>query len=94
VWELFSRHLFSGAESPSTHRLAKIKAWIDANNPGDPLIPFSVSLEERLSALPDEEKADAAKEAGAGSALGKITTAGYASLDVCEPSYELAVCLS
>jgi len=63
-------------------RLAKIKGWIDANNPGDPLIPFSVALEERLEALSDADKAEAEKEAGATSALGKITQAGYASLDV------------
>lgn len=66
---------------PNLPRLAKIKAWIDTNNPGDPLIPFSVSLEERLSALSEEDKAAAQKE-GAQSALGKITQAGYASLDV------------
>ncbi|KAI6025019.1 hypothetical protein PISMIDRAFT_27366 [Pisolithus microcarpus 441] len=61
--------------------LPKIKAWIDTNNPGDALIPFSVALEERLSSLSDEEKAEAQKE-GAQSALGKITQAGYASLDL------------
>ncbi|KAI6042461.1 P-loop containing nucleoside triphosphate hydrolase protein [Pisolithus marmoratus] len=61
--------------------LPKIKAWIDTNNPGDALIPFSVALEERLSSLGDEEKAEAQKE-GAQSALGKITQAGYASLDL------------
>ncbi|KAF9223598.1 hypothetical protein BS17DRAFT_733193 [Gyrodon lividus] len=61
--------------------LPKIKAWIDANNPGDPLIPFSVALEERLSHLGEDEKAEAQKE-GAQSGLGKITQAGYASLDL------------
>ncbi|KAI5998825.1 P-loop containing nucleoside triphosphate hydrolase protein [Pisolithus albus] len=61
--------------------LPKIKAWIDTNNPGDALIPFSVALEERLSSLSDEEKAEAQKD-GAQSALGKITQAGYASLDL------------
>ncbi|KAI6107913.1 P-loop containing nucleoside triphosphate hydrolase protein [Pisolithus sp. B1] len=61
--------------------LPKIKAWIDNNNPGDALIPFSVALEERLSSLSDEEKAEAQKES-AHSALGKITQAGYASLDL------------
>ncbi|KAG8213161.1 P-loop containing nucleoside triphosphate hydrolase protein [Butyriboletus roseoflavus] len=65
---------------PKFRRLPKIKAWIDTNNPGDPLIPFSVSLEERLSALSEEEKA--AAQDGAQSALGKITQAGYASLDL------------
>ncbi|TDL25643.1 hypothetical protein BD410DRAFT_826284 [Rickenella mellea] len=62
--------------------LPKIKGWIDEHNPGDPLIPFSVALEERLALLPEEERADAEKEAGAQSALGKITQAGYASLDL------------
>ncbi|KAG2153964.1 P-loop containing nucleoside triphosphate hydrolase protein [Suillus clintonianus] len=62
--------------------LAKIKGWIDTNNPGDPLIPFSVSLEERLAQLPDDERAEAQKEPGTQSALGKITQAGYSSLDL------------
>ena len=67
---------------PSFRRLPKIKAWIDANNPGDPLIPFSVALEERLAPLTEEAKEAERKSAGAQSALGKITQAGYASLDV------------
>lgn len=63
--------------------LPKIKAWIDEHNPGDPLIPFSVSLEERLALMAsDEERAEEEKNIGANSALGKITTAGYASLDL------------
>ncbi|KAI1786759.1 P-loop containing nucleoside triphosphate hydrolase protein [Ganoderma leucocontextum] len=63
--------------------LPKIKAWIDEHNSGDPLIPFSVSLEERLALMAsDEERAEEEKNIGANSALGKITTAGYASLDL------------
>jgi obg-like ATPase 1 len=62
--------------------LPKIKTWIDEHNPGDPLIPFSVALEERLGPLSPEEKEEEQKKAGAQSALGKITTAGYTSLDV------------
>ncbi|EPS96720.1 hypothetical protein FOMPIDRAFT_1167253 [Fomitopsis schrenkii] len=62
--------------------LPKIKAWIDENNSGDPLIPFSVALEERLVNLSDEECAEEEKKIGAVSALPKITTAGYASLDL------------
>ncbi|KAG8929184.1 hypothetical protein FRC01_004720, partial [Tulasnella sp. 417] len=61
--------------------LPKIKQWIDENNPGDLLIPFSVALEERLAPLSADEKAEEAKN-GAASALGKITTAGYAGLDL------------
>ncbi|WWC99647.1 GTP-binding protein YchF [Kwoniella sp. B9012] len=65
--------------------LPKIKAWIDENNPGDSLIPFSVALEERLVRMTDEEKVAEAEALGLGknaSALGKITTAGYTSLDL------------
>lgn len=63
-------------------RLAKIKAWIDTNNPGDPLIPFSVALEERLASLSPEEKKEEEMKISATSALPKITQAGYSSLDV------------
>jgi len=62
--------------------LSKIKAWIDTNNPGDPLIPFSVSLEERLLKLSDEDQEAELKNIGTQSALGKITQAGYSSLDL------------
>lgn len=64
------------------YRLPKIKAWIDENNPGDPLIPFSVALEERLAQLSAEEKKEEEKKIGTTSALPKITQAGYTSLDV------------
>ncbi|KAJ7677372.1 P-loop containing nucleoside triphosphate hydrolase protein [Mycena rosella] len=62
--------------------LPKIKAWIDEHNPGDPLIPFSVALEDRLAPMSPVEKEEAQKAAGATSALGRITQAGYASLDL------------
>ncbi|KAJ8462275.1 hypothetical protein ONZ45_g17994 [Pleurotus djamor] len=51
--------------------LPKIKAWIDANNPGDPLIPISVALEERLALMSPEEKEEEQKAIGAQSCLGK-----------------------
>ncbi|WRT64115.1 GTP-binding protein YchF [Kwoniella shivajii] len=65
--------------------LPKIKAWIDENNAGDSLIPFSVALEERLVRMTDDEKVAEAESLGLGknaSALGKITTIGYATLDL------------
>ncbi|OBZ72235.1 Obg-like ATPase 1 [Grifola frondosa] len=62
--------------------LPKIKAWIDERNPGDPLIPFSVALEDRLASMSDEDKEEEQKKIGATSALGKITQAGYSSLDL------------
>ena len=72
--------------STKTCRLPRIKAWIDQNNPGDPLIPFSVAFEERLVSLLAEEKKAEEEKVGATSALGKITQAGYTSLDVREES--------
>ena len=65
-----------------SRRLPKIKAWVDEHNPGDLIIPFSVALEERLVSMSDEERAEEEKSIGATSALGKITQAGYAGLDV------------
>ena len=66
--------------------LPKIKAWIDEHNPGDPLIPFSVALEERLALLADDEERKAEEERiGAKSCLPKITHVGYTSLDVRRP---------
>lgn len=62
--------------------LAKIKGWIDENNTGDPLIPFSVALEERLAAMTVDEQAEEEKKIGVTSALGKITQNGYSNLEV------------
>ncbi len=64
--------------------LPKIKAWIDENNPGDQLIPFSVSLEQRMADLESDEerKAEYEKLGLPGSALSRITTVGYNSLQL------------
>lgn len=65
--------------------LPKIKEWIDNNNPGDLLIPFSASLEEQLFSLEEEsaQKEYLAKLGeGVTSALGKITKSGYDGLDL------------
>lgn len=65
--------------------LPKIKEWIDKNNPGDQLIPFSVALEERLMALggPDKE-AEELKKLGDNvtGSLGKIIKSGYDALQL------------
>lgn len=62
--------------------LPKIKEWVDANNGGDLIIPFSVALEERLSRMSEEEQKAELEKIGATSALGKIITAGYQALHV------------
>ena len=41
-----------------------------------------MSLEERLAPLDPEEQKEEEAKVGASSALGRITTAGYASLDL------------
>lgn len=62
--------------------LPKIKQWIDANNVGDPLIPFSVAFEERLAVMTPEDKKAEEENVGATSALAKISHAGYTALEV------------
>ncbi|KAF2686469.1 GTP-binding protein-like protein YchF [Lentithecium fluviatile CBS 122367] len=54
--------------------LPKIAAWVKENAEGDPIIPVSVSLEERLGAMSDEEAAEELKKLGTKSALPKIVT--------------------
>ena len=43
----------------------KIKEWIDANDPGAMLIPFSGVLESALLDMESDAKADFLKEKGA-----------------------------
>ena len=40
-------------------RLPKIKEWIDKNNPGDLMIPFSADFESQLSMLESKEDKNA-----------------------------------
>ncbi|VEU22375.1 DEKNAAC103579 [Brettanomyces naardenensis] len=63
--------------------LPKIKAWVDANSPGDAIIPLSICLEERLSHLEtDEEREEEEKKIGAKTALPKIITVMRKKLDL------------
>lgn len=63
--------------------LLKIKEWVDANSPGDVIIPLSVSMESHLSNLEtDEEREAYCKEIGAQSALPKIITTMRQKLDL------------
>lgn len=53
--------------------LPAVAEWIKTNSPGDPIIPVSVSFEERLSAFEnDEEVKEECKKVGADSALPKV----------------------
>lgn len=63
--------------------LLKIKEWVDANSPGDVIIPLSVSMESALSTMETDEERDAyCKEIGAVSALPKIITTMRQKLDL------------
>lgn len=60
--------------------LPKIKGWIDANDPGAVLIPFSGAFELKVVEMDPEARADFFKEVGAISALDKIIKTGYKAL--------------
>ncbi|KAI7905312.1 GTP-binding protein YchF [Cokeromyces recurvatus] len=62
--------------------LPKIKAWIDQNSAGDPMIPYSGAYEYRLSLATSEEKEEIQKENNAFSVLPKIIVMGYAALQL------------
>ncbi|KAJ3091823.1 hypothetical protein HK102_013347 [Quaeritorhiza haematococci] len=71
--------------------LPKIKGWIDANHPGDILIPYSGALELKLTLMQsDEEKAAYLKELATKydaptpvtSAFAKIIVTGYQALQL------------
>ncbi|KAI8362245.1 GTP-binding protein YchF [Mortierella sp. GBAus27b] len=62
--------------------LPKIHAWIQGNNPGDVLIPFSGALESRISEMSETEREEELKKVGATSALPKIVISGYNALNL------------
>ncbi|KAJ4341779.1 Obg-like ATPase [Didymella glomerata] len=52
--------------------LPKIAEWVKTNATGDPVIPISVQLEERLAVMSDAEAAEECKNLGTKSALPKV----------------------
>ncbi|OQV19344.1 Obg-like ATPase 1 [Hypsibius exemplaris] len=62
--------------------LPKIKKWIDENDPGALLIPLSVALESKLVDMPDDERQAYLAANKVTSALGKIITTGFKSLQL------------
>ncbi|GAA5837265.1 hypothetical protein JCM3766R1_002179 [Sporobolomyces carnicolor] len=64
--------------------LPKIKQWIDENNPGDLLIPFSVALEERMlqEFEDDNVRVEEFTKLNTQGQLGKIMVAGYQALNL------------
>ena len=62
--------------------LLRIKEWVDKYSPGDLIIPFSVSLEERLSHMSPEDAEEELKKLQTISALPKIITTMRQKLDL------------
>ncbi|VDN58142.1 unnamed protein product [Dracunculus medinensis] len=62
--------------------LAKIKAWLDENDPHAACIPFSGILELKLMDMSAEEKEKYLKEINSTSALDRIVKTGYKALQL------------
>lgn len=62
--------------------LPKIAEWIKEHAQGDPIIPISVSFEERLTRLSEEEAKEEQKNVGAESSLPKLITQMRKSLQL------------
>ncbi|XP_046603942.1 adenylate kinase 9 isoform X2 [Neodiprion virginianus] len=62
--------------------LIKIKEWVDKNDPGSALIPFSGVFENKIFDMEDEERAKYFEEHKATSALDKIIVQGYKALQL------------
>jgi len=62
--------------------LMKIKTWIDENDPGATLIPFSGCFEQTLVDLEPEERKAKLEELGTTSGLDKMIIQGYKSLNL------------
>lgn len=62
--------------------LIKIKEWVDRNDPGAIIIPFSGVFENKLADMPPDERQAYLNEVKATSALEKIIVQGYKSLQL------------
>lgn len=62
--------------------LPKIKEWVDKNDPGAVIIPFSGAFEHELSEKSNEERKAYEKELQCKSQLDKIIVAGYKALQL------------
>ncbi|XP_017768851.1 PREDICTED: obg-like ATPase 1 [Nicrophorus vespilloides] len=62
--------------------LIKIKEWIDKNDPGSVLIPFSGAFEFKLLEMEEDERKKYLEETKTTSALDKIIVQGYKALQL------------
>lgn len=57
--------------------MPKIKEWIDKNDPGAVLIPFSGVFENKLMDMPDDERDKYLKEHQTSSNLDKVSLGSF-----------------
>ncbi len=63
--------------------LAKIKTWVDENDPGATVIPYSAAFELKLQEIGDaDERKKFLDECGCPSVMDKIIVAGYKALNL------------
>ncbi|KAA3680774.1 obg-like ATPase 1 [Paragonimus westermani] len=62
--------------------LPKIKEWVDSHDPGAPIIPLSVELEQKMVDMPADELQAFTKEQSVQSMLPKIVRIGYHALQL------------
>ncbi|XP_071792196.1 obg-like ATPase 1 [Asterias amurensis] len=62
--------------------LLKIKEWVDVNDPGATIIPFSAAFENKVFDMDEAEKKAFFEESKVTSALNKIITTGYKALQL------------
>lgn len=63
--------------------LLKLKEWVDTNDPGAAVIPFSGILENKLLEMNQEQRTTFLQENKTQSALDKIILTGYKALQLC-----------
>jgi len=62
--------------------LPKIKEYVDKNDPGAVIIPFSGAFEHKLVDMTEDERQAETKEKGVGSVLDKVILQGYKALQL------------
>ncbi|XP_059468380.1 obg-like ATPase 1 [Neocloeon triangulifer] len=62
--------------------LIKIKEWVDKNDPGAIIIPFSGVFESKIAEMDEDERKTFQKEQNATSVLDKIIVQGYKTLQL------------
>jgi len=62
--------------------LPKIKQWIDENDPGASVIPYSAPYEMKLQEMPEEDRKKYITETGVPSQMDKIIVTGYKVLQL------------